>query len=881
MKTTDFDPKSIILDGRLDEVVWENAKVITGFKKMGLEGPPVDPAHDTVVKILPMEDRIFFGIQCMEPDMVRLKNAPAGIFNTTDSVELFLSPSGTPYDCYQFFVSCKGTQIAYYYEEEGNIKPDPYAPEWYAAVYYGENYWSVEMEFPLTAFYMTGQGRWNDKWLMNVARVHFGPNGSKFSSTWSKLYRKFVEPHNFRLVEGFPIRDPKNDVCITSALVNIAEEKADGYHGSMTVSVKTAVAGAYELVTDYSKPAVVTLQEGINEFAVPCAFPELNRFKMALALTRKEDDVTFKRKYPVKVTYEPIVLKFTRPEYRTNFYPGQDTTKIVGTAVSSKPVTLTLEGPGIPKQVITPDADGKFLFETPDFQVGDAIFTASIDGYTITRKIRNLPPTGHMMTWISGGNLIVNGKAVLRRNMYSQYYCGGEAFKRKYDADDLHQTKEIHQQYGNLEPGQLIKGAEGADGEAAKDAKPTEEMLRKVDEVLEYNKDKDFAFYYISDEPECRGLSEIYFSHLYNYIAEKDPYHVVLTATRSANRMINIADWFETHPYINAYINEKGERVYARPIHTLGKFIDDIAKLERPDKCIGLLPTCFAGMPARKEPYPTFDELLCNTWAPMLRGGKTLWPYAYHDMNDRAALYEGMRYVFTSFEALDQFVLHAKRTVLINTQDVESVLYELGEEKMFVLTNKTLHEQDVTLEGVAGTWHAFRHNGLITGNSFHLKPYEVVIGTSEVKDQGLPTYEETVALIAEKEYVRTHRGSLFFEHQKDIPITTSGYNGWIFKIFDGVQDNYAWSQAGEMEKFAELDLTKVKPTFRKLVVHGFQVDDLVLTVQNGKEVSVPAIVEKKTEEFSTTFLFENPICPDKLRLEFKADRVELYEIEAF
>jgi hypothetical protein len=240
-----------------------------------------------------------------------------------------------------------------------------------------------------------------------------------------------------------------------------------------------------------------------------------------------------------------------------------------------------------------------------------------------------------------------------------------------------------------------------------------------------------------------------------------------------------------------------------------------------------------------------------------------------------------MRYVFTSFEALDQFVLHAKRTVLVNTQDVESVLYELGEEKMFVLANKTQREQDATLDGISGTWHAFRHNGMITGNAFHLKPFEIVIGTSSVKDEGLPTYDEVVALIAEREYVRTHRGSLFFELQTEIPITTSGYNGWMFKIFDGVQDNYAWSQMGDMEKFAELDLSKVKVTFSKLVVHGSHVDNMVLKFKNGDELTVPAIAEKKTEEFSTTFLFPSPVCPDGLRLEFDAYRVELYEIEAF
>ena len=868
----------ITLDGCMDEPIWETARTYSDFNKKGV---PVEPEHQTVFKVLPFADRIFFGVKCMEPDMVRLKNAPSAIFNQTDSVELFLSLSGNPYDFYQFFVSCKGAQISYYYEEEGKIKPDPYAPEWYAKVYYGENYWSVEMEFPLTAFYMTAQPRWSDQWLMNIARLHLGPNGSKFSSSWSLLQRRFLEPHNFRLADGFPIRDPKNDLVITSVLADITDEKADGYHGTMKVFVKSAVGGEHKLVTDHSEPTAVTLRAGVNEFSVPCVFQELTRYKVELALTRLEDGVTFKRKYPVIVKYEPIVLKFTLPEYRSNFYPGQDASKIVGKAISGKPVTLTLEGPGIPKQTLTPDESGDFVFETPDFEIGDAILTASIDGYTLTRKIRHLAPTGHTMTWISGGNLIVNGKAVLRRNMYSEYYCGGEAFKRRYDADDLHQTKGICQQYGYLEPGLLIKGAEGPGGEASKDAKPTEEMLRLIDEVLEYNKDKDFGFYYISDEPECRGLSEIYLSHVYNYIAEKDPYHVVLTATRNANRLVNIADWFETHPYINAYTDENGERKYARPINTLGKFIDDVVKLNRPDKCIGLLPTCFAAMVGRNEPYPTFDELICNTWAPMLRGGKTLWPYAYHDMNDRAALYEGIRYIFSSFEVLDQFVLHAKRTVLIKNPDVEGVLYELDGEKMFVVANMTNDPQNVTLNAITGIWHSFRHNCTITGNSFQLKPMEVLIGTSEVKDTGLPTYDETVALIAEKEYARTHRGSLFFDRRKEIPITTSGYNGWMFKIFDGVIDNHAWRQSGDMDKFMELDLSAVKETIGKLVVHGFHIDDMELLVKNGDELTVPAIAEKKTEEFSTTFLFEKPVCPDGLRLEFKANYVEVYEIEAF
>jgi len=54
-----------------------------------------------------------------------------------------------------------------------------------------------------------------------------------------------------------------------------------------------------------------------------------------------------------------------------------------------------------------------------------------------------------------------------------------------------------------------------------------------------------------------------------------------------------------------------------------------------------------------------------------------------------------------------------------------------------------------------------------------------------------------------------------------------------------------------------------------------------LRVCNGEALAVPEITEVKAEEFSVTYLLQNPVTPDALRLEFNARRVELYEIEIF
>ncbi|MBQ8360055.1 MAG: hypothetical protein IJX37_09185, partial [Oscillospiraceae bacterium] len=245
----------------------------------------------------------------------------------------------------------------------------------------------------------------------------------------------------------------------------------------------------------------------------------------------------------------------------------------------------------------------------------------------------------------------------------------------------------------------------------------------------------------------------------------------------------------------------------------------------------------------------------------------------------RPCLYEGIRYVFSTFEALEEMILLADRKELVRNKQAHAVYYELNGEKMFVLANLTEEPLSITLDEISGTWYNFRRGGTITGNSFELKPFEVIVGTSKIMDAGLPTYQDTVALVDKLEYERTHSGSLLFDRHRDIKITAT-VRPSLHKLFDGVRDNYAWECSKE-EKFMELDLTVVKPTFTKVVVGGFQIDDMQIKVRNGDELSVPAIQEKTTEEFSTTFILSEPVSPDALRLEFGERRVELYEIEVF
>ena len=148
----------------------------------------------------------------------------------------------------------------------------------------------------------------------------------------------------------------------------------------------------------------------------------------------------------------------------------------------------------------------------------------------------------------------------------------------------------------------------------------------------------------------------------------------------------------------------------------------------------------------------------------------------------------------------------------------------------------------------------------------------------------MPTYQETVALIEKLEFERCNRGSLLFERFKDIKYSASSNVGSVSKLFDGVPDNWAWEQAKGDDKFYEIDISKIRPTFNKVVIGGYNLDEMEIKVKIGDAYIVPECTEIQNEEFSKTFLLKEAVTADALRMEFhKPDRVlvELYEIEVF
>lgn len=66
MEEKKANPYGIVLDGRMDEAVWETAETHKGFVTLSPTGGVPAPV-DTEFKVLTFPDRIFIGVKCLEP----------------------------------------------------------------------------------------------------------------------------------------------------------------------------------------------------------------------------------------------------------------------------------------------------------------------------------------------------------------------------------------------------------------------------------------------------------------------------------------------------------------------------------------------------------------------------------------------------------------------------------------------------------------------------------------------------------------------------------------------------------------------------------------------------------------------------------------------
>ena len=876
------------IDGRLDDACWAAAEWHSDFTYMKSFGRTGTPDKRTEFAMTADDACLYVAVRCFEPELGRVKSATRDNFWSRESVELFFSPDGTTFEFYHFGLSPSAIKpYAAFLSEGGNIQPDPYAPAWRQAYGYEEKAWTAEIAIPFSAFYMTRNRTWRQTWLVNVARTtHFG---GVVDYTWSPLETKFHEPGSFRKLGGFPLRPAAEDVAVRGVLAEIERADADGLKGRLQFSVHAGVPGRHTVESSCGGRTSVELRQGENKLTLPCVYKANGRASTHFTVTA-EGGRPCERDFPVIVDFKPIRVKLTQPQYRNNFYPGQPTDRVAGRVKLSGggEATVTLEGPGFPRRAATLKDGGEFSFDTKGFATGDAWLTVACGGETEKVRIRNLPPSPRRMTWIENGHVMMNGRRMLRRNMWAYDFSNGVACQERLNAEkaSFRYTDELENCC--IEPMRLIKGIEQKEG--VYDVRPSKELIAKIDERMDSCKDKDFGMWFLIDEPECRNISPVWLRHLYDYVAERDPYHVITTDSRGGKAYVDCFDYVQTHPYLSPVNMPNGERRYGVPPCEIGSYVDAFELSDRPDKAIGIVPMAFAyRWTSIRNDYPTFDEYVCSVWAGVIRGACGLHVYAGHDINDRPRIWEGVRYVFETFAALEQLVLDGRRTTLFRSKESEGALYELGDEKLVVAVNFTQKPVTVRLDGAKGEFLEFRAERTFRFGSepVTLQPLETLVATTKRHDLDLAPRAEIVRRIAEKEAERVGRDNQLLERYDDVTAASnmgSFFGGGVYKLIDGVRDMMARESKGKPDAWLELSFRSFRPSFDKVRVFGFGVRRMTVEIPHDGGWRTLEPVSRKNGKYSCELDFGKAFTAERIRLSFPAkvgeeNAIEIYEVE--
>lgn len=872
---------SMNIDGVFQEPCWDDAALAGNFSLLKRSSGNSAPSLKTTFKAVADEENLYFAITCDDPGETKADlTGPHSNPWSNDLIEIFLLPTGIGDEFYQFVVGAGGAYWQQYYAERGNIRPDPYAPIWERSTRFIPGGWCLEVKIPLSALYMTPASAWKNTWLVNVVR--YSP-GRRENSSWSLLNQSNHETDSFNKFSGLPSKLIANDLRVQSAIFKTTGRNAAGFLGSLKTSIllEGAPAGEYILETCGQK-FKLNLKSGDNQISSQVQIPLAGRNLVKFTLERDDGKMVHERIFPVLVDASPLKLVFTSPQYGGNFYPGEAGLRLQGFVEVNIPdseVTLELGGSKHVLKVL----DGKAEF---DIDVSHIAGDIQVRVGELSRTVRRIKEA---KAWIRDGSIMVDGKAEFLLGWYGGpgWICS-KAFNEKFPSQGDKHPFNLPGWIG-LEPNRLV-GKQIETEEMVHDRQPSQKVLDAVRQAIEKAQDSPRFIYYLSDEPECRGLSTVYLRHLYEFIKEVDPTRLVMIISREPAAYIDCADIINPHPYTGPIVNEKGERSLNRSIAYVRDMCASVERLQRGDKALMLTPQTFCySFNNFYADYPTFDETNASIWASICCGGQGITPYIWYDHAARPELSLGCDFIYTSLDRLSNMITTVNSTRL-GDQDVR--VFKADGKTLYLLVNVETTEKTFRFPVEEKSLYRFRDSGnLVPKNGWltlQLAPYEVLLLTSTEMDAGLESIGALRENIAKAEAARRQRGNILFGRGREIELSAPPARPYDLqnameqqnKMFDGVIDVSAWMprNIAADSLWYEMAFTTFVPKFSKARIHGWNLQGLTFKIWKfGKWITPEA--KRVDSEYLLELDFGKTLSTVKVRLEFVPKQAELYEFE--
>ena len=286
--------KEPVIDGRLDDPVWEYMAEKRGFFKFKSKEYVLE--RETKFRIGHRNGKLYLGIVCGEPTPEKIiahDNTRDGLWKD-DSIEFFYLPSGT--DNYmQIVINAKGVIWA---KREKDLNTTDAEKAGKAATFTGKDYWSLEAEIPLQVLDPSGKTASGGKFLIGRTVMTVSDAVEDRLSSWPSVSRGYGSKECFA---GISFSSMNGSATLNTALN--AEYESFFYNELMKAAKAKATPAE---IARYGHNEAFKQQEELRK--------ELRRILPQIRNDNSKQKAYYKRwieqKYLAKIISRPLDLTF-------------------------------------------------------------------------------------------------------------------------------------------------------------------------------------------------------------------------------------------------------------------------------------------------------------------------------------------------------------------------------------------------------------------------------------------------------------------------------------------------------------------------------------------------------------------------------------------
>lgn len=667
-----------VLDGRLDDPIWEPGPWYTHFTLSG-EGLKAAEAQ-TRFTIAFGPTHLHFAAECFEPNMsklvTRVTERDGNVFRD-DCVELMLDPTGNRGDYYHLVVNPLGAVYDAQLTEGGKKRSTAWDCSPQVAAARGERSWTVEMAIPLRD--LNGSKETSGDWAFNVARERKAGREelSSFVSTVGRpgfhqvdLYATLRPPAGSQAGGLWAVHKPFN--------ASVRVGKTGAVLQARTVVANRGSSGEWaqllpELITDSGISAgeavPIRRKPGIAreaDFSVPLTSQGKQVLRLRL-LSRDDPPMPLRDvSVPLVAGFTPLTIDITRPYYRDSIYATEQIDAIAFTValpnageawLADKRLRARLcseaEGAAVGDQVLVQTGDVqagsevRLTLPAIDLAVGDYQLVAELlkaDGavlWSARKRLRKLPPAPNNHEWrIDENNVLLhNGEPFLPFGWFSfaprdkhaeDAYTALQSYTMEVRAThaarrilDTWTEKGLYGIFSPFSPafknrGKEVNGRPLSNEEAA--------LLReRVRALMDH---PAILAWYLYDEPANKDTLPSRVEQIYAVIRDTDPYHPCIVLDNHVSGIFRYArgcDIKMPDPY--AYFARDG--LAEHPIERVSTFMQAVTDATGGRKAAWVTPQAFNFGDPTLQRIPNFTELRNMMYQAVAHGCKGFLWYTY------------------------------------------------------------------------------------------------------------------------------------------------------------------------------------------------------------------------------------------------------------